>query len=133
MCSEKEKNGCDYCIDLVVVDDDEVTLEYIRRLCKTTEINYKCFNDSADAVRYLAVVRPKILIIDYLMPTHSGLEIFAIVQQKRKSIADKLYLCTSVEPPIQVLEAVKGFGANLLLKEKFSNREYIFDLIVKDR
>jgi len=63
-------------ISCVIVDDDEMILEYVASvLSETDQLEIVTFSSSADAIEHLKHHRTHILISDVVMPTIDGIDL----------------------------------------------------------
>ena len=69
--------------DLVVVDDDSLTLEIVALNLRKTSVCHELFQDPEQAMQYLITTMPGILIVDFYMPTINGVEFLDALCEKR--------------------------------------------------
>ena len=74
-----------YNFDIVVIDDDKITLELIRTILEeVTSGNIYVFSDSKQALEYVksdSMDKISLVMCDWLMPQVSGLEILAALRK----------------------------------------------------
>ncbi|MFK7860008.1 MAG: two-component system response regulator [Granulosicoccus sp.] len=116
-------------IDIVVIDDDQLTLEIVSWIFRGSQASHRLFDDPDIAMTYLCESIPRILIVDYYMPTQNGIEFLT----QLKTVADleecSVYLCSAVEPRTAQLEQVKALRAQVLDKSKLCDRSVLLGLV----
>jgi DNA-binding NtrC family response regulator len=74
-----------YNFDIVVIDDDKITLELIRTILEeVTSGNIYVFSDSKQALEYVksdSMDKISLVMCDWLMPQVSGIEILAALRK----------------------------------------------------
>lgn len=71
---------------LVLLDDDELTHELVRRKFRNTPIELRCFLDVDVAMQDIHANCPMALLVDYYMPRLDGLEFVAALESQRPEL-----------------------------------------------
>lgn len=116
-------------LDLVVVDDDSLTLEIVAWICRGTNTRVKLFDDPQDALEHLRVDVPAILIADYYMPRHNGLEFLQHVVEHCELCTTDIYLCSAITPTQIQRDQLKKLGASYLDKAVICDKTALLSLI----
>jgi two-component system chemotaxis response regulator CheY len=107
----KEKSM--YYSNLMVIDDDIVTLELVQLILKDVILGEICvFSDSKQALDYVqtdSMDKISLVICDWLMPDVSGLEILAAL---RKSKSECPFLMITANATKQLVVDSMRLGAN---------------------
>ena len=119
--------------DVVIVDDDELTLEYLRRLWRNVDCKVLYFTDSMRALSFLQNHIAPILILDYRMPRLDGLELLKRLFDTNSLGDSQIYLCSAVELPRAIGAEAKSIGAKLILKETLRDKALLQKLIDTNR
>lgn len=110
--TEKREN-----FDVVIVDDDTLTLEYVKHLFQGTSHNVHCFSDERVALEYMKCNKASILIVDQRMPHITGLEFLKELQECNRVAESDLYLYSAAELPDFVRETAENRGIKPLSKD----------------
>ena len=65
---------------IVVVDDDEMTLELIRYTLDTKGYDVSTAVDSIEAIKRIQENKPDLIILDIMLPDLSGLELLSLIR-----------------------------------------------------
>ena len=115
--------------DLVVVDDDSMTLEIVALNLRKTSICHELFQDPEQAMQYLITTTPGILIVDFYMPTINGIEFLDALVEKNVLDECRVYLCSAISPKQKFVEKLRNLGARLLLKDQLLDRTGLLKII----
>lgn len=66
---------------VLVIDDDPVALELMRTTLQALGHDVVCRQDGPSALRDLALLRPRLIILDLVMPNFSGLDVLEVLQR----------------------------------------------------
>ena len=113
-------------VDLVLVDDDEVTLELTKHVLREADCNVTCFVDERAALEHLRAHTPDVLIVDHRMPRMDGLE---MLRTLRGSLPRRVYLCSGATPPDDIVAGAVSCGAELLDKDVLGDRDRLVQLL----
>lgn len=117
--------------DIVVVDDDALTLELIRRSLRGTDLKLRCFTDELSALSYLESHATRVLIVDQRMPRLDGLELLLRLANGAGAGAGRVYLCSAVQLPERIRAGARKLGARMLSKDVFRSKTAFLELLDK--
>lgn len=116
--------------DLVVVDDDLMTLDYIDYRLSKSSLNVRCFDDAEVALQFLRTETPRTLIVDQRMPRMTGLELLTELTERRIDMpTGRTFLTSAIEISASTDAAVRAMGARFLLKSTYMNGEGLNALV----
>ncbi|MFK7978128.1 MAG: two-component system response regulator [Halioglobus sp.] len=113
--------------NVVAIDDDELSLELIRRHLRKTPHTLSVFLSAEKALEYLAFNSPSVLIVDHRMPRMEGLDVLSSLDEQRRLKGVRVYLCSAVALPASVQEAASKLGATAMLKDTLSQRHHFLE------
>lgn len=116
-------------VDLVVVDDEALTLEMVERRLAGTPHKILCFNDEWQAVNHLRDQAPRVLIVDQRMPHLDGID---LIEALGDALPPRTYLCSSVALPAATLKTAKELGVREISKDVLDNRIELLALLDPD-
>lgn len=115
--------------DIVLVDDDELTLELVKRRLQKTAIRLKCFSDGEQAIEYLSDNASSVLLIDYRMPKLNGLEVLRKLALANRLLPARAYLCSAAELPSNIRDEALSIGARILSKDSYRKTDDLLNLL----
>ena len=115
--------------DIVVVDDDALTLELIRRNLRNTDLKLRCFTDELSALSYLQNHATRVLIVDQRMPRLDGLELLLRLAARGGSGAGRVYLCSATQLPERIRAGATKIGARMLSKDVLRSKTEFLELL----
>lgn len=103
--------------ELVVVDDDEFTLEIVGRTLRRSSWAVTGFLDAEEALVHLRQTQPpNALIVDQRMPRIDGEDFLRqLIVDEEISVA-RTFLWSSVDPQVDVRTRVERLGVHILSK-----------------
>lgn len=116
-------------LDLVVVDDDSLTLEIVSWICRGASTRFRLFNDSEAAMKHLSDSMPATLVVDYYMPELNGLEFLQQLDTHCDLGATDIYICSAVTPVQSQRDQLEVLGASILDKSVIFDRRALLALI----
>ena len=116
-------------LDVVVVDDDDLTLDIVSWIFKRTTIKHRLFADTDIAMQYLGTNMPSTLIVDYYMPTINGIEFLRQVSEQGDNRECALYLCSGIRPPQRRIDQLEELGAVVLDKSAICGKTSLLALV----
>lgn len=102
-------------IQLLLIEDDEVDREAVRRLLDDTYLVHDAAT-SKQALEILQTIRPDGILLDYYLPDVGGLELLERLAQWQLPVI----ILTSEENPAIIIEAMKQGAQDYLVKGRFS-------------
>lgn len=115
--------------DLVVVDDDDLSLRLVDRSLRHTTLQYNCFERPQDALVFLQTRQTRILIVDYRMPSINGLELIEKLKGYPSMPAAKVFLASTVTLPKQVQTSAQHLDIHFLVKDRFAEAGFLEELV----
>ncbi|MCR5758467.1 MAG: response regulator, partial [Selenomonas sp.] len=59
---------------IVVVDDDAMTLTYVKRILREQDMRVTCLRSGRDLLKYMGKNTPDLILLDIQMPEMDGFE-----------------------------------------------------------
>lgn len=116
-------------LDMVLVDDDKLTLEIVEWILRDTDITYKLFTDHVLAAAYLAEVTPRILIVDYFMPAMNGIEFLVELKKSQDLCQTRVFLCSAIAPRQSEQKTTKALKVEMLEKQVICDKPSLHRLL----
>lgn len=113
---------------VVVVDDDELAIELVRRHLRKTPHELVSFLCEEAGLEYLLAEPPSVLLIDQRLPKMDGLDILHQLATADKLAGVKAFLCSAVELPEPDREAADALHVSLVTKDMFGSRERFLEV-----
>ena len=116
--------------ELVIVDDDSMVHERIKRYLRRTPWSAVCFLDPEEALAYLQVHTTfDLLFVDNRMPRMDGMDLVDRLGWPLAMMSDRVYLCSTVHPPGTICAHAERRGVKVLCKDAFLEREELLSLL----
>lgn len=115
---------------LVLVDDDQMTLEIVSWNLRKTNYASCLFQNQEKALLHLQQVTPQLLIVDYCMPLMTGVEFLhkaSEICQLQNSI---IFLCTGLEKIPSFSEVKNEFNVSRIGKDQVCDRRSLENLLL---
>ena len=117
--------------ELVLVDDDKLTVEIVSWLVRKTGFTSKLFTDTEEAMAYLKSNTPKLLVVDYYMPCKSGLEFLSELNTCTDLSQSAVFLCSAVAPPESSGVKLAAMSVDILEKQQICDKTLLGTLLEK--
>ncbi len=101
-------------IDVLMIDDNDLQLEYLTDLLKKHGLVAQTLNDSTKAVDTMVQVKPKLVILDLMMPQLDGFSVLKRMRENKSLESIPVIIYTGKYYPIDEKKA-KNLGANSYL------------------
>jgi DNA-binding response OmpR family regulator len=101
-------------IDVLMIDDNDLLLEYLTDLFDKHGLVSHTLNDSTKAVETMIQIMPKIVILDLMMPQLDGFTILKRMRENKSLASIPVIIYTGKYYPIDEKKA-KSLGANSYL------------------
>lgn len=116
-------------LDIVVVDDDQLTLDIVSWIFRNTQSSHLLFNDPNAAMAYLRASMPRILVVDYYMPMLNGIDFLSQLKASVDIEDCSVYLCSAVMPRQEQINQIEALGARVLDKSEICDRTALLGLV----
>lgn len=103
--------------ELVLVDDDKLTIEIVSWIIRKSNFSSKLFTDTDEAMAYLKVNTPRLLVVDFYMPCMTGLEFLSELHACTNLSQSAVFLCSAVPPPRSSGELFTAMNVEILEKQ----------------
>jgi CheY-like chemotaxis protein len=101
-------------VDVLVVDDNDLQLEYITELLKNHGLTTHTLINSKEAVDTMEKVKPRLVILDIMMPHLDGFTVLKRMRENKKLADIPVIIHTGKYFPIDEKKA-RSLGANSFL------------------
>ncbi len=131
----------EHIIDVLLIDDDQVDCELIKRLLKKTMFNYRLevFHDGISAINYLdrqVNINQKtlsyLIMLDINIPAMNGFQILEKIQGFGDNIQCKIYIFTTSNNSHDRQKAVFLGIENYFLKQDLNFDENLLNCMMED-
>lgn len=113
---------------VMVVDDDEANLAlYATIVRQVTGEDPLAFNDPAQALRSLNIVRPELIVVDYQMPEMNGVAFICALRAMEGHAQTPVIMLTGVNDRSVAIAALAA-GANDYLEKPLALHDFITHL-----
>ena len=107
----------------LVVDDSSVVRKVARRILEDLEFSVGEAEDGSQALERCYEAMPDLVLVDWNMPTVSGVEFLTSLRAMRGGGAPKVVFCASENDVAHIARAMRAGADNYLLKP--FNREMV--------
>lgn len=117
--------------EMVLVDDDKLTLEIVSWISRKTAFTTHLFADHEEAYQHVCKQTPRLLVVDYYMPGLTGIE---FVEQLSETIDLKdtsIFLCSAVAPRGLSEYAMAELNIHTLEKSVICDKLLLTELLEK--
>ena len=111
-------------IDVLVIDDNEIQLEFLEHLFASQGLSAHLTADSKNALDIVKKVKPRVILLDIMMP---GVDGFTVLKTIRETAATKdipVIVHTSKSFPVDQKKAIR-LGANSYLIKPIKGSEIV--------
>lgn len=115
--------------DIVLVDDDLLTLEFAKRCLRNSDVRLRCFSDPLSALAYVQQHTPRVLLVDNRMPRLDGLQLLQILAEGSAAPMTTAFICSGVALPDDMLARAEELGARWLLKDELRSEADFLKLL----
>jgi DNA-binding response OmpR family regulator len=98
-------------VDILVIDDNDVQLEYMTDLLTQKGYSVKTSTDSLTAVEMMLKINPRVVILDIMMPQLDGFSILKKMRDEKSLAKTPVIIYTGKSYPIDEKKA-RDLGAN---------------------
>ena len=114
-------------VDVLVIDDNDIQLEFLEHLFTTN--GYTCHTtvDNFNAVKIIQEVKPKLVILDLMMPSIDGFTILKTIRETKGMEKLPVIIYTSKAFPVDQKKAL-NLGANAYLIKPIKGAKIIEEI-----
>ena len=116
--------------ELVLLDDDKLTVEIVSWILRKTSFTSKLFTDTEEALAYLKVNTPRLLVVDFYMPCMTGLEFISELHACTDLSQSAVFLCSAIPPPKSSSEKFAAMNVDILEKQQICDKTQL-DLLLE--
>ncbi|TFH02752.1 MAG: response regulator [Calditrichales bacterium] len=98
-------------VDVLVIDDNDLHLQYMKDLLTANGYTSQTLDDSSKAVENVFAVKPRLIILDLMMPRLDGLTVLKRIRDHDEFKDVPIIIYTGKSYPIDEKKAY-NFGAN---------------------
>lgn len=109
---------------IFIVDDEPVNLELVSSLISQQGYRYEVFPDGLSVLARLNSQLPDLLLLDYMMPRMSGIEVCQLIRKQYDSYELPIMMLTARHQISDIVSALSN-GANDYLIKPYHNKELI--------
>lgn len=114
-------------IDVLIIDDNDVQLEYIQHLFESNEYSVHASNESARAIELIEEVNPRVVMLDVMMPDVDGLTILKMIRDRKELKKLPVIIYTSKSYPVDQKKAMR-LGATAYLIKPIKGAEILEEI-----
>ena len=108
--------------DLLIIDDDLSTLKVIETYFKFKGYSCKCINGGNNILQEVKQSKPKVVLLDIILPEHDGYEICKEIKNDEMTKDIPVYFITAI-PTIEVEKKIRELGAEGYFQKPFDFNE----------
>jgi len=101
---------------ILIVDDDEINSDMLSKRITKRGFSVDVVYSGQSALEYLAANKPKVILLDILMPDMTGIEVLAKIREKFSPVELSVIMVTAKSEVNDIVEALK-LGANDYLQK----------------
>jgi DNA-binding response OmpR family regulator len=105
---------------ILIVDDDHAVLTLLRRLFRLEGFSVHAVSDGAEALEYAKTRAPNLVLLDYNLPGHTGLE---VLLELRTLYPDLKIIFISGSGDVQLEGRARAAGATDFFNKPFNIAE----------
>ncbi|NRA46098.1 MAG: response regulator [Oligoflexales bacterium] len=98
-------------MSILIVEDDEITATRLAEQLKKRDYVTQTLGDGESCLQLIEENPPELILLDYMLPGISGLEVLSKVREKYSLVELPVILATAKNDPSEVVNALK-LGAN---------------------
>lgn len=112
---------------IIIVDDDKIVTSTLKTLFKLegfTDTHY--FNDPKEAVEFLKIEKPDLILSDFLMPEMNGFEFLSIAKKLYPEVS--MILLTGYADKENAIKAINEIGLYKYIEKPWDNDDLIMNI-----
>lgn len=112
---------------IVIVDDDKIVTSTLKTLFKMEGFsNAYYFNNPKEAVEFLKIEKPDLILSDFLMPDMNGFEFLSIAKELYPEVS--MILLTGYADKENAIKAINEIGLYKYIEKPWDNDDLIFNI-----
>ena len=117
-------------MDILIVDDDPLTNKVLKNFFTLKGYSCKDAITGNEALKFIEKNRPKVLLLDIILPHFDGYELCKMIKEKYKDLP--IYYITAV-PLSEVSKKVQETGASGFFLKPFNFQEFdvLYEILLK--
>lgn len=112
-------------IQIVVVDDDVLIIELLKRMLKNDKCDVVGFTDQTDCLSHLSNAQPNYLFVDMRMPKMNGLAFIQKMKSQNLCDTTKIFLCSGATPDRTTLAELAVLDIQVVNKNDLCNKVWL--------
>ena len=110
---------------IMVVDDDESTRTIIRTILQTSGFEVVSCEGGMEAIATLQEIKPKLVVLDIMMPEMSGYEVMVRMKQSPQTQDIPVIFLTAKSDPEDLLVGYKDYGVEYYITKPFTAQQLL--------
>lgn len=110
-------------VDVILVDDDKIVLKLLKLKFERFGLSVEAYSNPIEGLDKIVEKRPKMAIIDLMMPDMMGSDIAIKLSEKLVFTTTTIYLLTASDLKEQDLFSLSTLGFQKVLKKPFSDQD----------
>ena len=115
--------------EVLIFDDDPLISNLMREVLMDLGLQVKCFPDGGDAVQHIKDEKPKLVLVDLMMPGLDGVSICMLVRKDPAISATKMVVVTGKGFKEDRDNALKVGAADLFVEKPFDVDDFARQMI----
>lgn len=115
--------------ELVLIDDDKLTVEIVAWIVKKSPYQSTLFTNADEAMAYLKINTPKLLVVDFYMPQITGLEFITELHACTDLSRSSVFLCSAVSPSFEDSQLFASMNVKTLEKQLICDKKQLGALL----
>ncbi|GAB4022106.1 MAG: hypothetical protein Fur0010_25250 [Bdellovibrio sp.] len=110
-------------VDVILVDDDKIVLKLLKPKFERFGLSVEAYSNPIEGLDKIVEKRPKMAIIDLMMPQMMGSDIAIKLSEKLVFTTTTIYLLTASDLKEQDFFSLSTLGFQKVLKKPFSDQD----------
>lgn len=96
---------------ILVVEDDEFICDSIQNGLSSSDITVSLAKDGNDAIKYFALEKPELVVLDLLLPKKGGMEVLKFIKSQTGLKDIPIIIASNLDQPETIKQSLE-LGAN---------------------
>ena len=114
-------------IDVLVIDDNEIQLEFLEHLFSSHGLSAHLTTDNLNAIDIIRKVKPRVILLDIMMPGVDGYTVLKTIREDSVLKDIPVIIHTSKAFPVDQKKALR-LGANAYLVKPIKGSEIVNEI-----